>query len=305
MSLRLSALNLGLRLLVKPELARLDDPLRARVEMEAASHAWLGSPARVAPVWRHLQGAERRVSALSARPGRGAEPDVAVLFLHGGAYAAGSPLSHWALYGELARRSRIEHVAPAYRLAPEHPFPAALEDAMAAWQGLCACGFAPGQIAIAGDSAGGGLALALLARLCAEGTPPAGLVAFSPWTDLTGSGASLRENARRDPLLPVTRLGVTVERYLQGAPADDPRASPLFAAFPGCPPIHLQHSESEILRDDTLRMADRLRGFGAEVTVQSWPHAPHVWQMFHGWIPEARDALDDAAGALRRMLGRS
>ena len=305
MSLRLAALNLGLRLFVKPQLARIDDPVQARAEMESASHAWLARPRRVVPVWRQLQAEGARVGALSARPGRGAVPGAVVLFLHGGAYATGSPSTHWSLYAQLARLSGVEHIAADYRLAPEHPFPAAFDDALIAWHGLLAQGFAPGRIVIAGDSAGGGLALALLARLCAEGTPPAGLVAFSPWTDLTGSAASLRENAARDPLLPASRLSATVERYLQGAPADDPRASALFADFPCCPPVHLQHSESEILRDDTSCMAERLRGFGAEVTVQSWPDAPHVWQMFHGWIPEARDALEDAAGAIRRMLGLS
>lgn len=255
-------------------------------------------PPRVAPVWRDLGG----VPALSARIAQGAPGDAAVLYLHGGAYAAGSPLTHWTLYARLARMSGVEHLALAYRRAPEHPFPAALEDAQTAWDALVARGLSPGRIVIAGDSAGGGLGLALLARLCARGTPPAGLLAFSPWTDLTGSGASVRDNAARDSMLPASRLAMTAELYLQGAPATDPGASPLYAAYPGCPPVHLQHSETEILRDDTLRMADRLRRFGAEVTVQSWPDCPHVWQMFHGWIPEARAALEDAAAAIRRML---
>lgn len=300
MSLRLAALNLGLRLIVKPQLGRMTDPVAARAGMEAASQAWLDRPPRVVPVWRDLGG----VPALSARNARGVPGDAAVLFLHGGAYATGSPTTHWPLYARLARLSGIEHLAPDYRLAPEAPFPAALEDAEAAWRGLITRGIEPGRIVLAGDSAGGGLALALLARLCAAGTPPAGLVAFSPWTDLTGAGASLAENAARDPMLPAGQMQRAVDLYLQGAAPDDPGASPLYAAFPGCPPVHLQHAETEILRDDTLRMADRLRSFGAEVTVQSWPDAPHVWHMFHGWIPEARDAIEDAAAAIRRMLSR-
>jgi epsilon-lactone hydrolase len=152
--------------------------------------------------------------------------------------------------------------APDYRLAQEAPLPAARDDAVAAWDALMAEGHGPGDIVLAGDSAGGGLALGLLSELCARATPPAGVVAFSPWTDLTFSGASVAENAARDPLLPAARAAELVG-MIAGADADDPRLSPLFAAYSGGVPVLIQASRTEILRDDAVRMADRLRDAAA------------------------------------------
>lgn len=299
MSLRLALLNGLLRCIAKPRLARLPEPASARLDLERAARWLLRRPPFVLALDLALAPG---LGASSIRSGRARDAAAVVLYLHGGAYLAGAPRTHLAMLARLARLARVEVIAPDYRLAPEHPFPAALQDALAAWDALLARGHAAGRVVLGGDSAGGGLALALLARLCARGTPPAGLFAFSPWTDLTGSGESLRENAARDPLLTAARLPEVARLYLQGHPADDPDASPLFGAFPGCPPVLLQHSETEILRDDTLRMAAKLRAFGAAVTVQGWSHTPHVWQMFDGYIPEARAALEDAARAIGAML---
>lgn len=299
MSLRLRGLNWGLRWFAKPRLARLRALGVVRRDVERVGGAVLRRP----PFLCALQvdfGAG--LAALSVRSGLVDRPGTVGLYLHGGAYIAGSPRAYLPLLGRLARLARVEIVAPDYRLAPEHPFPAALHDAEAAWAALLARGYAPGNIVLIGDSAGGGLALALLARLCGRAMPPAGVVVFSPWTDLTGSGASVVENQHRDSMLVAARLPETVAMYLQGHRADDPEVSPLFAEFPDCPPVLIQLSDSEILRDDGLRMADRLRAFGAEVTVQTWPSAPHVWQMFDGYIPEARAALQDATQAMRTML---
>jgi acetyl esterase/lipase len=163
-------------------------------------------------------------------------------------------------------------------------------------------GWAPGRIVLGGDSAGGGIALALLARLCARGTPPGGLYAFSPWVDLTLSGASMAENAAADPLLPAARIGELVAAIRGALPADDPRLSPLFAAFPGAPPVLLQAGQSEILRDDTLRMIARLEAEGAEVRLRLWPDTPHVVQIFGDWLPEAREGRAEAAAFVRERL---
>ncbi|MGY9048794.1 MAG: alpha/beta hydrolase fold domain-containing protein, partial [Rhodobacterales bacterium] len=140
-------------------------------------------------------------------------------------------------------------------------------------------------------SAVGGPMLALLAWCCARGTVPRAVFAFSPWTDLAGTGDSLKSNQSRDALLPVERMAELVEIYMQDADRCDPRASPLYADFPGAPPVLIQLSDTEVLRDDGLRMAERLRSFGANVTVEREADCPHVWQIFDGWLPEARVSL--------------
>ena len=226
-------------------------------------------------------------------------PDRVILYFHGGGYVAGSPWTHRELLGRLARATGLRVLAPRYRLAPEHPLPAALEDAVAAWDALQGA-YAPDQIILAGDSAGGGLALSLLAVLCGRATPPRGLIAFSPWTDLTGSGASVAKNAAADPIFPSHRLGDLAGFRLGDVGAVDPRISPLFAAFPQAPPALLLVGSTEILRDDTLHMAQRLRDFGGAVTVQVTPNAPHVWPMF-GLLPEAAAALRDVAAFLHGL----
>lgn len=297
MSIRLSILNLWLRIAAKPVMRRFREPLASRREMERMASWVVREPARLCLLPIRIAG--RDALSLRASP---TEIGRVILYLHGGGYVTGSPWMYRGLAGRLAKLSGVEVIAPDYRLAPEAPFPAALEDAQAAFAELVARGYEPSSIVIAGDSAGGGLALALLGQLCAQGTPPAGVIAFSPWTDLSCSGESLRSNARREVVLPVERFGETVEMVLQGQSAKDPRISPLFAEFPAAPPVLIQHSTSEILADDALRMADRLRGSGSDVTVQSWPETPHVWQFFDGRLPEARDALEDAARAARAML---
>ncbi len=298
MSRRLALLNAALRFGNKPALARMKDPVLARAMMEKGAR-WMFRPP---PHMLVLDAPLGRVPGLRISSGR-VSPGHAILHLHGGAYVAGSPRTHQAMLGRLSRLSGLEVFAPDYRLAPEHPFPCALEDAEAAFAGLLARGYAPGQISLGGDSAGGGLAFALLARLCAAGTVPGFAYGFSPWSDLTGSGGSIRSNARADPMLPAARLADVAQMYLQGHPAGDPGASPLLADFPGAPPVLLQVGSTEILLDDTLRLAERLRGFGAAVDLQVLPGTPHVCQLFDGWVPEARRALRAAAAGIRAGLG--
>ncbi|WGW05374.1 alpha/beta hydrolase [Tropicibacter oceani] len=283
MSWQLRLLNVQLRLVAKRTLARLPDVATARRRLDAGAR-WSFRPT---PLTRHFvrPGDLHWIGSGPAQAGR------VILYFHGGGYIAGSPSTHEGMIARIARLSGIEVCAPQYRLAPDTPFPGAHDDALAAWDQLQAMGYAPGDIVLGGDSAGGGLALALLAQLCARGEPPRAIFAMSPWTDLTLSGASLSENAKRDAMLPVGRIEELREYYLQGADADDPRASPLFADFPGCPPVLLHYSMSEVLRDDTLRMEKHLQAQGAEVDVEAQEDAPHVWHLFDGWIPEARDSL--------------
>ncbi len=294
MSWQLALLNRYLRLVERPALARLRDLSRARRRFERQARLVFRNPRRVLYLEDRLQG----VPATWASVGRVRRGTV--LYFHGGGYAIGSARTHRAMLARLAEMTATRACLPDYRLAPEHPFPAALEDAWRSWNGLLERGYPPGEIVIGGDSAGGGLALTLLARICRRGGPhPAGAFAFSPWTDLTLSGHSLKANARTEALLPCERLPEIRDDYAAGADPADPGLSPLFARFPGCPPVFLQASKAEILLDDTRRMAEALRRQGAEVTLDLWEDTPHVWVIFQGWLPEADAALDKAVAFMR------
>lgn len=295
MSWQLPLLNLYLRLVERRYLAREQDFGRARARMEAvARHFRMPEGARFA------EAPAGGVPAL--RLAAGPEAPV-ILWFHGGAYCIGSPRTHAAMVAALARRVGAGAVLPDYRMAPEHPFPAAPEDAQAAYTGLLDEGVDPGRLILGGDSAGGGLAFALLhAALAGSLPPPAAVVAFSPWVDLTGTAASLEELAWRDVMIPARRFAEIRDLYLGGADPRDPRASPLLGRFAGGPPVLIQASTAEVLRDDATAMAARLQADGVAVAAELLPAVPHVWQIFHGFLPEADAALDRAARFLARKL---
>jgi epsilon-lactone hydrolase len=214
-----------------------------------------------------------------------------ILFLHGGAYSTGSPALYRHIAWRFADAARAEFVALDYRLAPEHPYPAALVDARAAWAALVREGADPRRCAFLGDSAGGGLALALALRLRDEGEPlPAALVAISPWTDLAITGASARPGAR-DPMLKAEDLQFLADQYVGAHNPRDPYISPLYGDPRGLPPTLLQVGSDEILRDDSVRFAERMLEAGCDVTLEIWPRMPHVWHAFAPVMPEARDAI--------------
>ncbi len=295
MSLRLALLNAFFRLVAKPRLRRTTDPQRARREFAFAAQWFLG--AARGTVWVVVPGEP----AMVRHDPPGGQTARAILYFHGGGYIVGSPTTHRALANRMALLTGFSVWLPEYRLAPEHAFPAAWDDADRAWDALMAVGHAPQDIVLAGESAGGGLAFALLARLCAAGTPPVGVVAFSPWVDLTGGCASLVTNAKRDPLLPAEAFATLTQHVLGGQAADDPRASPLFADYPDCPPVLLQASEVEIIRDDAVRLAARLRVFGGDATLQMSANTPHAWQLMVGRLPEADRAVADAAAFIKAL----
>lgn len=297
MSLRLRLLNRGMRAFLRPVLSRAKDPATARRDFALTARLFLHGDRSVSQDEIVLNG----VPARRFRPRR-AEPGAAVVYLHGGGYIAGSPVTHQAMLSVLAAASGVEVIAPDYPLAPEHPFPAAFDAAAAAWAGLGAAGAAPGRTVLGGDSAGGGLALALLARLTGTAEAPCGVFAYSPWTDLARTGDSLKENAARDVILPAARIGELVEMVLGDREPRDPRVSPLYADFGGAPPVLIQASRSEILRDDSLRMAERMEAAGVEVTLETLEDAPHVWQMLVGLVPEARASLVRTAAFARVCL---
>ncbi len=216
-----------------------------------------------------------------------------ILYLHGGGYTMGSSSTHRAMIARIARASKARALALDYRLAPENPFPAAVEDAVAAYRWLLSEGHSPGKIIIAGDSAGGGLTLAALAALRDAGVRmPAGAVPISPWTDLEGTGESVRSRANRDPMIQPGGLAEMASMYLGGADARHPLASPLYADFRGFPPMLIQVGDAEILLDDARRVAERARAAGVEVELEVWEDMIHVWHVFAKLLPEGQQAID-------------
>jgi monoterpene epsilon-lactone hydrolase len=215
-----------------------------------------------------------------------------VLYLHGGAYVVGSPSCYRHFTWRIAAASRACALVLDYRLAPEHPFPAALDDAVAAYRWLIADGAEPRRVAIVGDSAGGGLALALLLRLRDEGLAlPGAAVALSPWTDLALTGASLARNAKADPMIDAAQVPALAQLYLAGAEPRNPHASPLYGDPTGLPPTLIQVGSDEVLHDDAVRIADKMRAAGCHIELDIWPRMPHVWHAFAPLVPEAERAI--------------
>jgi monoterpene epsilon-lactone hydrolase len=232
------------------------------------------------------------------------DADRYILFLHGGAFIIGSPNLYRHLTWRIASAACARVMAVDYRLAPEHPFPAALEDVFTAYNWLVARGTDPGRIAVMGDSAGGGLVFSLMLRLRDEGHPlPAAAVALSPWTDLALTGASLRMNATCDPMLRGDDPPLFVNDYLAGADPRAPYVSPLYSDPAGLPPTIIQVGSDEVLRDDAVRMADRMRQAGCQVELEIWPRMPHVWHVFVPLIPEARRAIERIGTFVRDRTG--
>ncbi|KAK49607.1 alpha/beta hydrolase [Caballeronia jiangsuensis] len=223
-------------------------------------------------------------------------PRATILYLHGGGYYFCSPRSHRAITFGLATRSNARIFSLDYRLAPEHRFPAALDDSVAAYRRLLGDGVPAQSIAIAGDSAGGGLALATLLALRDAGDPlPAAAVLFSPWTDLTCSGESMRTNDGRDPMYHASIFPRVAAQYLGSADARNPYASPAFGEFEGLPPLLIQVGDTELLLDDSTCIATKARAAGVRVELEIWRNVPHIFQIWTPFMPEARDALAHAA----------
>lgn len=287
MSIRLHIVNFMLRHMERRALSRIKQPATIRRRMHIQTALFFRAPRRVPISRESLADGEKSVPCLKIGNGtRGT-----LLYLHGGAYIFGSAKTHRGLVARLAGDSGLTAYSIDYRLAPEHPFPAAINDAVIAYKALLGRGIPADQVTLAGDSAGGGLALALLHHILAEGLPkPRNLIAFSPLTDQTISAPSLTENARSEVMLPVERMAEVRDMYV---PDDykNPLASPLFGAFKGAPPVFISLGTREILRDDSLRMAAKLRASGVLTTVDIGENLPHVWPFFHRLLPEANATL--------------
>ena len=232
----------------------------------------------------------------------GADDSRVLLFFHGGGYCSGSIVSHRRMVTEAGRKAGCRTLAVDYRLAPEHPFPAALEDALKAWRFLRERGIAAGDIAIGGDSAGGGLTVALLESLRdAPMELPGCAWLVSPWTDLTLSGSTLSSKEAVDPIIHEGYLRELVEAYLpEGMDPRDPRVSPLFANLSGLPPLLIQVGSEEALLADATRFASAAGAAQVAVTLEVWPHMIHAWPLWNARLEAGREALAHAGAFIRQ-----
>ncbi len=296
--------NAVLRLLVKTSLkrqVRLQPARIATVRRRGAWCArWLVRPLKGTSV-RPVDEAGVRGEWIRAP---GARQDRAVLYVHGGGFMIGSAAVYRHLVSRLARASGCSVLSLDYRLAPEHPYPAALEDVLDAWRWLTSGRLPSSGVALAGDSAGGNLVLSLLMRLRGSSQPlPAAVAVMAPWTDLSVSGDSVRANRSADPLLPAELLRPVANAYLQGADAEAADASPLFGDFAGFPPMLIHVGSTEILLDDALRLERAAQAAGVESRLKIWPRLPHVFQLFSPFVPEGRRSLEELGAFLRDRLG--
>lgn len=232
--------------------------------------------------------------------------DPVVLYFHGGGYVAGSARTGAHLAAELARRAGGRAMSVDYRLAPEHPYPAAIEDGVAAYAGLLESGVSPSQVLVAGDSAGGGLAVATLLAARDRGLPrPAAAAVFSPWADISRSGASMRAKAKADPLFSYDVMGWYADRFMPAGDRSAPLASPVFAALTGLPPLLIQVGSHEVLLDDAVRLAANAGRDDVDVTLQVAAEGTHVFQHYFGALDEADEAIDEVARFFRRHRGQA
>lgn len=301
MSIRLALLNGYLRAFVRPALARVKTPQLARRHMEKTTarlpvslrginlhHETIPGPGGPIPIeWLSSGRADRRR---------------VLIYLHGGAYIMGSPKTHRMITTALARMSGLRVLVPDFRLAPEHPVPAGVDDAIAVYSWLLSHGYDPAQIAFVGESSGGGQCFATAIAARHRGFPPPACIAtFSPWVDLTMSGASVTSNAARERMLPVERSDEVVGYYIGAGDPTDPVTSPLFDEGP-MPPSLIMASRAEILLDDAVRMAERLEGRGCVVTLSLWEKTPHAWPFFGMLVPESKNALEQTVAFLEAHL---
>ena len=234
----------------------------------------------------------------------GTTTDGVILYFHGGFFCIGSAATSVGLAADLARQARMPVMTVDYRLAPEHPYPAAPNDAMAAYQGLLDTGQDIKQVALAGESAGAGLAVATLAAISREGLPqPAAAVLMSPWVDLAGTGESIKTKADVDPVITADAIRVRAREYLGGTDPRDPAVSPIYGSLAGLPPLLIQAGSHEALLDDAIRLAARTASDDVAVTLDVVPGVPHVFQGFAAVLDEGEAALTRAGAFLRAHTG--
>jgi len=288
---------------IKARIAESFDP-DARFSVEGARRDWyVETGLEIVPegmdVWEEQAGGP----TLEGLARQGVSRAAAVLYLHGGGYICGSIASHRPLTVELAKTFEGVVWSLDYRLAPEHPFPAALDDALAAFDHIVASGVDPASIAVAGDSAAGGLAVGVLIALRKRDVRAGVCWAISPWADMRLRGETLRTLADKDPMVFPGTLEASSVLYLAGHDVDTPEASPAFADLSDLPPLLIQVGSTEILVDDAIALARTAGLAGVEVRLEIWPDMIHVWHLFPNELEEARRAVADASTWIQERLG--
>lgn len=288
------------------------DTVRALLRSKPRPAGWPDRRKRldeVGAVWSVADDVKLTAVDLSGIPAEysvvpGSDLSRVLMFFHGGGYCSGSIKSHRRLVTEAGRAAKMRTLAVGYRLAPEHPFPAAYDDALTAWRFLRKQGIAARNIAIGGDSAGAGLALGLISRLRdLHDELPACAWLISPWTDLTMSGSTLLTKAIADPLIHKEYLNELASAYLPpGIDRKDPRVSPLYADFGNFPPMLIQIGSDETLLDDATRLAARAGAAAVAVTLEIWPHMIHAWPLWNARLEDGRRALASAGSFIRAHL---
>jgi len=292
--------NLFLRWKVKPKRSAIFDAAKARAGLEGLTPK---NPPLLSGITRTPVAADAARGTPAGEWLRPAAFERTVLYLHGGGYFSCNVGTHRPVCAQIARRAQAQVYSVEYRLAPEHPFPAGIEDAVAAYAQLLASGVAPGKLVIAGDSAGGGLALACLLEARTRGLPmPAAAVLFSPWTDLTLSGESMRTMAARDAMFRPEQFPAVVSAYLGAQSPKNPLASPLFADLSGLPPLMIWASEHEILNSDATRLHAAALAQGVQSELHLAAGLPHVWPIMVA-LPESKAALGEVARFIGRCAG--
>jgi acetyl esterase/lipase len=297
MSIRASLLSLFMRLTIKKQMATLDDPVAFR-ERSRVLRAKIPESVKFRPVdaggvpseWVEWQGAP--------------EEDSVILYFHGGGYVFGDPDSHRDIAWRLGKESGSKVLVVDYRLAPEHRFPAAVDDAASSYRWLLQQGFAPDRIAVAGDSAGGGLAVALMVTLKNLGIDlPKVAVLMSPWVDLAMTGTSMVDNAKSDAMLSPEAISIFASYYLGDTNPKAPLASPVFADLSGLPPTLVLVGSKEVLLSDSETLVEKIHTAGGDARLSVWPKMPHVFPILASVIPEGKKAVLDMADFLRIHMG--
>ncbi|MGV8998132.1 MAG: alpha/beta hydrolase [Parvibaculaceae bacterium] len=298
MSIQLFLLNPILRFRVKRRFKKSPDVLLLRPMMNEGIKMQKAPPADITIEPTNYGGIPcERIAAPNVNM------NAAFFYIHGGGWVAGSPVTHRALTWRLSKQIGIPVVAVDYRLAPEHVFPAGLDDCVAAYKGILASGVPASSIIVGGDSAGGNLTLALALRLKDEGIAlPAALVCLSPATDMTYSGGSATSNAKADTFFVPEIMNTVEQHYFPGQDPKNPYLSPLFGDVAGLPPTLFQVGSTEILRDDSVRLAEKMKAAGVITDLQVWPKVWHVWHVMADQLPEGEAAIRDIVTFVKKHL---